>query len=630
MKKANKRKYFRRVAGTLLATVLLLGIAACGKNGGDDISGTSDTPATDIVSETSIAPTVNPGGSVGVVNPTSNPGGAGSGDSGSDVVVVPPDLQLTAGGIVIAGDPASGVYTVASARGPVYVQEFEPSYAQPKVPGMVNCYTNMLAALDPAVSNQTEHGWCYNVYEPLFMASPDGTGEWMPVLATDWYYDDEGNFHAILREGVKFHDGGGRIMTAEDVLYSIERVIKMPTSPASAGMQGVDIENSYAENDYHVVIKFKQPVGGFMNYMGCSYLSIVNKEVFEEKGPDFDWWDMSAGTGAYYCVETITGLSQTFKRFDDYWGGKPVMDTIVLMSQIQATVMGVDLENGDFVVALQCNLDSINRVLSGEVTGIDYMLLSVHRGFHMRIAMEPETKPFHDFRVREAFAMSLNLEEVAIATYGSLDLAKPADKQMLNGITVEVPEYNPDKAREIMSSLGYGPDNPCVLEIMTSTTEANVLIMEAVQAMANECYFQVNPTIAATGLMTEDSNSTEFPSKWDGIIAGIQVYIDAEIFYMDCDAYEKEVGQYSGLKANTDPEFARLFRLLPLTDDQDERQEIIDQLNIMYQENLYFLPLIINCQPILVQNYMKNVTYRDGMGLIWKDLQYKDWVDYTP
>jgi len=244
--------------------------------------------------------------------------------------------------------------------------------------------------------------------------------------------------------------------------------------------------------------------------------------------------------------------------------------------------------------------------------------------------MEPETKPFHDFRVREAFAMSLNLEEVAIATYGSLDLAKPADKQMLNGITVEVPEYNPDKAREIMSSLGYGPDNPCVLEIMTSTTEANVLIMEAVQAMANECYFQVNPTIAATGLMTEDSNSTEFPSKWDGIIAGIQVYIDAEIFYMDCDAYEKEVGQYSGLKANTDPEFARLFRLLPLTDDQDERQEIIDQLNIMYQENLYFLPLIINCQPILVQNYMKNVTYRDGMGLIWKDLQYKDWVDYTP
>ena len=79
-----------------------------------------------------------------------------------------------------------------------------------------------------------------------------------------------------------------------------------------------------------------------------------------------------------------------------------------------------------------------------------------------------------------------------------------------------------------------------------------------------------------------------------------------------------------------DAEFSRLFRLLPITTDQDERNKIIDQINFLYQDNLYFIPLIINCQPALVHNYIQNFIYRDGLGVMWKDLEYKDWVNYTP
>ena len=595
-----------RIIGSLLAIVMLLSIAACSGK----IEPSKDPPA------------VNPSPSA---TPTINP----SSNATPDEPIVPVDIHLTAGGTVIGGDPSSGNYTVMSARGPVYAQEFEPSYAQPKRPGTIATYTNQLARLDPAHSNQTEHGWCYNVYEPLFEPSQDVIGEFVPVLATEWYFDNDGNFHAILREGVKFHDGSGT-MTAEDVLYSIERVVNSPTSPASESLQGVDIENSYAENDYHIVIKFKGTCGGFMNLMGCSWLSVVSKKTFEEMGPDYDWWNKSAGTGAYYCVETITALSQTFKRFDEYWGGKPVMDTIILMSQIESTVMGIEVENGDFEIGLQCNLETIERVLNGEVSGLDYLLLSTHRSFHIRPATLPESKAFSDVRVREAFSMSINRDDIVMAVYGSPGLGRPSNKQMIDGIDVGVPEYNPDKAREIMSELGYGPDNKLTVELMSSSTQAFQAMTEAIQGMVNECYFDAKISITASGAVTEDSYSKEFPAKWDGIMAGYQLLVDAEIFFReDMNAYGKQPGEFSAQMGVDDEEYSRLRGLLSAETDPVERGKIIDELNILYQKQFYYIPLIINYQPMVAQNYLQNIVFRDGLGIVWKALEYKDWVDYT-
>jgi len=199
---------------------------------------------------------------------------------------------------------------------------------------------------------------------------------------------------------------------------------------------------------------------------------------------------------------------------------------------------------------------------------------------------------------------------------------------MLDGIDVGLLEYNPDKAREIMSSLGYGPNNLLTVNLMTANTGESTAVSEAVQGMANECYFDVLFTIVDG--ITEEVNSRDFPSSWDGAISQAQFYTDAEIYFSDSDAFGKQPGEYSGFKANDDPEFARLFRLLPVTEDPVARDKIVDQLNLLYQENLYLIPILISSQPTLVQNYLKNVVFRDGLGIIWKDIQYKEWVDYTP
>jgi ABC-type transport system substrate-binding protein len=201
---------------------------------------------------------------------------------------------------------------------------------------------------------------------------------------------------------------------------------------------------------------------------------------------------------------------------------------------------------------------------------------------------------------------------------------------MIDGVDVGVAEYNPDKAREIMKSLGYGPDNKLVVELMSSSTQAFQAMTEAIQGMANECYFDVKVSITASGAVTEDSYTREFPSKWDGIMAGYQQVVDAEIFFRDMDAYQKQPGEFSAHMGVDDPEFSRLFKLLPVTEDQTERNKIIDQLNILFQEKLYYIPLIINYQPIICQNYLQNIVYRDGMGIVWKSLEYKDWVNYKP
>ena len=605
------KKLIKPVLIFALAALMLLSCAACGSTKTDPGPAATNPPASG-----------SPGGS----SPTGGSPGESSGGN-TEPAPVDTDYPRTAGGILIDGDPSTGTYTVLSRmNGPVYVQEATPTYTQPKNPGTVSIYTNQLVALDPAVTSDTENGWCLNVYEPLFykQMQADGSVEFVPLLATDWSFDDEGSFHVTLREGVKFHDGTD--MTAEDVLFTIQRILNTKKSPARAGMQGIDMENSYAEDDYHVVIKFKSPVGAFMNYMSSSYLSIMSKDFVESKPDDYDWWDADAGTGAYTIVETVTGISQTYKRFDDYWGEKPEMETIITRRG-DTTVMGIDLENGDFDIALQSTYDSVMRVQDGTVTGIDYLLLSSHRAFRLQVAVLPEGRPFSNPDIRQAFSMSLDRELIVLSIYGTEDFGKPSSKQMLEGIDVGVPEYNPEKAREIMSALGYSKDNPCTLNLLTSSTTESAVCLETMQYMAGECYFDVLITNVTSGINSAVS-SKDFPCEYDGMLTQAKYTTDAELFYADCDAYQKEVGEFSGLKANDDPEFSRLFNLLPVTTDQEERQKIEDQINILYTEKLYFIPVVTGTQPTLVQNYLQNVVFRDGLGIMWKDLQYKDWVNY--
>lgn len=526
---------------------------------------------------------------------------------------------------IIDGTEDEGYYYVPSPRGDVLALKLEMNNLQPKTPGTVTIYTNQLASCDPAHSTLAEHGWCENVYESLFKRG--NNGEMEPVLATEWWYDDDGNFHALLREGVKFHDGAGTVMTAEDVLYTIQRVIDSPSAKAHSAMQCVDMANSYAENDYHVVIAFNYPSGAFLNYMGSSYMGIVNKAFFEAAGPDYSFTEMSAGTGAYYLVETVTGVSQTFKRFDEYWGGKPEMDTIKIMYYSDFTAMGIDFENRDIDITFINPWDNISGVFDGTLTDAYYYNVTSSRGIVMYTATMGDVA-LSDERIREALYLAINKEELTIISYDDLAIAVPSAGKYMQGAGSDELKYDPDRARELMTEAGYGPDHHLNLKLFASQNQYLSRMAEALQMYLGEIWIDLDIETGATSYTNTVINSTDFPASVDLLITNYTIYPDYLNFLDGIDAYGKEIGTFGALKGIDDENIHVLMTELETTTGVDERLAVFEELESTMAENYYHIPILVTTSPTLVQGYLENVNFRDGYGVYWKDLTYADWVEW--
>jgi len=118
-------------------------------------------------------------------------------------------------------------------------------------------------SLDPARAEQGEKGERFidNVYERLVDVGPSGP-DLIPSLATEiptlengLVSEDRLTYTFPLREGVVFHDGTD--FTAEDVLYSWQRIITMnlPEGQAAALVDSVDSMRVVDDFTFEVTIQ---------------------------------------------------------------------------------------------------------------------------------------------------------------------------------------------------------------------------------------------------------------------------------------------------------------------------------------------------------------------------------------
>lgn len=212
------------------------------------------------------------------------------------------------------------------------------------------------ASLDPAHAYDTASGEVIqNVYQQLFWYDKERTDYLLPVLAAEvptkangGLSEDGLNYTVKIREGVKFHDGSE--MTADDVVFSISRILIMDLGDGPAWMYWEMFGNEDANNDSVVdsitkvddyTVKFTlnapAPFPAIMAYTGGA---IVSKAFMEghgcgtpeagveceevEKGRDCtDGWNTTdcpmMGTGPYMFSKWEDGQYVLLKHFPDYW-----------------------------------------------------------------------------------------------------------------------------------------------------------------------------------------------------------------------------------------------------------------------------------------------------------------------
>jgi peptide/nickel transport system substrate-binding protein len=183
-----------------------------------------------------------------------------------------------------------------------------------------------IATLDPAFAKNQSIMWAvHQVYNTL--VEIDSNLNIVPSLAKYWEISNDRlvyTFH--LRNNIFFHkneafaNGAGRKMTANDVVYSFNRIMDKQVASSGAWIfnNRVDsIQPFTALDDSTFQLKLQHPFQPILGILSTQYCSIVPHEVVEKYGKDFR--RHPCGTGPFQFVSWDEGQALILHKNEQYW-----------------------------------------------------------------------------------------------------------------------------------------------------------------------------------------------------------------------------------------------------------------------------------------------------------------------
>ena len=363
-------------------------------------------------------------------------------------------------------------------------------------------------ALDPAHSNIVTSARATNLYcEPLVEISEDGQGI-IPMLAESWEVDENSTVWTFkLRKGAKFHKtgyqgeataNGGREVTASDVKYSFERLIREKSARAYFLNQIKGYQDFFDEkvdewtgievvDDSTVRFTLAEPYAPFLAAVTYTAFYIVPKEDVEKLGKDFNF--RPVGTGPFIVQDWQHDSKLTFRKNPDYWGkdseGRqlPYLDGVELIVIPDNSVAFLEFKKGNIDV-----LPDTPSEFYGEIVKDFKDLYQIRATLSTQYyGMAVTKKPFDDIRVRQAFNYAINREAINelvlngrfIVGKGVLPPGMPAFNPDLKSYG-----YDPEKAKALLKEAGY--EKGLTVTLQYNNNPRHKLIGEAVQAQLQD------------------------------------------------------------------------------------------------------------------------------------------------
>jgi peptide/nickel transport system substrate-binding protein len=324
-----------------------------------------------------------------------------------------------------------------------------------------------VTATDPHYHNLTPNN---NVASHIFgyLVERNEKSQPVPGLATEWKTIDPTTWEFKLRKGVKFHDGSD--FTAADVVASIERVPKVPNSPAAFTTYTKQIQKIEVVDPYTIRFKTAQPYPLMPSDM--TQVAIINKQFANASTDDFNSGKAAIGTGPYKLVRFVKGDRIELARNDAYWGGRTPWDRVTLRIITQDAARVAALLAGDVQVIENVPTADVARLKGDKklavYRGISDRLMYVHLDSDRTITPTVTGKdgkpldrnPLKDPRVRKALSKMIN--RPAIVERVMEGEAVPAGQlvpDFLFGATrnLKVEPFDPEGARKLLVEAGY-PD----------------------------------------------------------------------------------------------------------------------------------------------------------------------------
>jgi peptide/nickel transport system substrate-binding protein len=301
------------------------------------------------------------------------------------------------------------------------------------------------------------------------------------VLGTDGLAEEvdssvPGQVDVRLRSGIEFHNG--KTLTADDVIYSIKRILNPKEGLfGAAGLGSVDPSNIKKMDANTVRIGLKQPDSTIPDQLGQYFNGIV-PVGYERKGA-LKW----VGTGPYKIQSFTPGQESVAVRNENYW--RPATDG-PWFDQVTVTDFADSAAQVNALLAGQ--LDAMTDIPFAQIDTAKAQGISIlegNGGGWLPLCMAIDMDPFTDVRVRQAFRLMADrqaLLEQVLSGHGRVanDIFSPFDACYSSDLAQR--EQDIEQAKSLLKSAGKDG-----MTVDLHTTNGAAGMVDSANVFASQC-----------------------------------------------------------------------------------------------------------------------------------------------
>jgi peptide/nickel transport system substrate-binding protein len=469
-----------------------------------------------------------------------------------------------------------------------------------------------IATLDPAYTKSQPTIWAaHQIYNTL--VDIDDSLRFVPALAKRWEISADGLIYTfMLRRDVFFHDnpaflkGRGRLMNANDVVFSLGRIIdKSVASPGAWIFNGkVDTVQPFtALNDSVFQLKLLKPFPPIVGILSMKYCSIVPKEVVKLYGKDFR--RNPCGTGPFYMKSWEEGQALILHRNEKYFERDSAGKQLPYLDAVKISFL--DNKATEFMEFLQGRLDFVNDIeasfkdevltKNGELKKdwIGKIVLNKHPYLNtefLGILFDTTNEilansPLRKKMIRQAMNHAIDRKKMMMYLRNSIGTPAesgfvPAGFPSFNANIVKGYAYDPEKARTLLKEAGYN-DNAEVITLKTIPIYAELGAFVARQLEDVGMKVKVE-TIQRATLLEETSKAKAlfWRANWSADYPDAENYLG--VFYSKNPAPPN----YTRYK---NPEFDKLYEIALTENNDSVRYDMYRKMDQLVMNDAPVIPL---------------------------------------
>ncbi|CAH1679410.1 Peptide/nickel transport system substrate-binding protein [Hyphomicrobiales bacterium] len=346
-----------------------------------------------------------------------------------------------------------------------------------------------IITLDPAESFEISAGEIMgNTYDRLVRFDVSDPSKLYGDIAESWTVSDDGKLYTFkLKPNLKF--ASGNPLTADDVVYSLQRAVKLDKTPAFILTQlGWSKDNADGKvkkvDDLTLTLETDKPYAPsfVLNCLTANVAAIVDKKLVEANAKDGDmgygWLKTHyAGSGPLKIRDWRANEILAMERNDNYYGEKSKLPRVIYRHVKESATQRLLLEKGDVDVARNLEPGDLDAVAKNA----DVAVTSTPKGTIYYFSLNQKNPTLAKPEVREAMKYLVDYDAIGQTFIKGIgEIHQTFLPKGLLGASDEKP-YKLDvaKAKELLAKAGLKDGFTITMDVRN--TQPVTGIAEAVQ-----------------------------------------------------------------------------------------------------------------------------------------------------